>query len=271
MAAAIPGKVIREGKVPAAYFLEQAGAKDMSRGEIHVAAYHANLIYNAGGGTAADLCALIAELKARVRRQFGVELQEEVQYVGFPWPTLLACRGELQFAGGTPVPLRASLRSPKSGFWRTRAGVDACPTAARGAALAVVLLCAALAHAADLHEAVTSGDVEQVRALLAAGADSNTRDALGATPLHDAAWTGNREIAALLIAHRADVNAHHLEAGSTPLHYAVIKDNREVAELLLTHGAAVDAVDRWELRRCCWPPRAAIRTWRFCWSLTAPT
>jgi ankyrin repeat protein len=58
------------------------------------------------------------------------------------------------------------------------------------------------AQAADLHEAVTSGDVEQVRALLAAGADANTRDALGATPLHDAAWTGNREIAALLIAHR---------------------------------------------------------------------
>jgi len=59
------------------------GAKGMSRGDIHVADYHANLIYNAGGGTAADLCALIAELKARVRRQFGVEVEEEVQYVGF--------------------------------------------------------------------------------------------------------------------------------------------------------------------------------------------
>jgi len=83
VAAAIPAKVIREGKVPAAYFLEQAGAKGMSRGEIHVASYHANLIYNSGGGTAADLCALIAELKDRVRRQFGVDLEEEVQYVGF--------------------------------------------------------------------------------------------------------------------------------------------------------------------------------------------
>jgi len=83
VAAAVPASVVREGKVPAAYFLEQAGAKGMTRGDIHVAAHHANLIYNAGAGTAADLCALIAELKARVRGRFGIELEEEVQYVGF--------------------------------------------------------------------------------------------------------------------------------------------------------------------------------------------
>ncbi|HUE21163.1 MAG TPA: UDP-N-acetylmuramate dehydrogenase [Bryobacteraceae bacterium] len=83
VAAQVPATVVREGKVPAAYFLEQAGAKGMSRGDIHVACYHANLIYNSGGGTAADLRALIGELKARVRRQFAVELEEEVQYVGY--------------------------------------------------------------------------------------------------------------------------------------------------------------------------------------------
>ena len=77
-----PPAAVREGKVPAAWFLEQVGAKGMSRGDIHVADYHANLIYNAGAGTAADLCALIAELKARVRGAFGIELEEEVQYVG---------------------------------------------------------------------------------------------------------------------------------------------------------------------------------------------
>jgi UDP-N-acetylmuramate dehydrogenase len=79
--ARVPAGVIREGKVPAAWFLEQVGAKGMSRGDIHVAAYHANLIYNGGQGTAADLCALIEILKERVRREFGIELQEEVQYV----------------------------------------------------------------------------------------------------------------------------------------------------------------------------------------------
>ncbi len=79
----IPDRVVREGKAPSAYFLEQVGAKGMRSGAIQVADYHANLIYNAGGGTARELCELIGELKARVRNQFGLELEEEVQYVGF--------------------------------------------------------------------------------------------------------------------------------------------------------------------------------------------
>ena len=33
-------------------------------------------------GTARELCALIAELKQRVRERFGIEVEEEVQYVG---------------------------------------------------------------------------------------------------------------------------------------------------------------------------------------------
>jgi UDP-N-acetylmuramate dehydrogenase len=82
VASAVPAAVVREGKVPAAYFLEQVGAKGAQRGQIHVATYHANLIYNAGGGSAADICALISDLKNRVRARFGMELEEEVQYVG---------------------------------------------------------------------------------------------------------------------------------------------------------------------------------------------
>ena len=82
VAAEVPANAVREGKVPAAWFLEQVGAKGCRRGDIHVAAYHANLIYNAGAGTASDLRALIADLKARVRARFGMDLEEEVQYVG---------------------------------------------------------------------------------------------------------------------------------------------------------------------------------------------
>ncbi len=79
----VPERVVREGKVPSAYFLEQVGAKGMRRGGIHVADYHANLIYNAGDGAASELCEVIGELKARVNDRFGLELEEEVQYVGF--------------------------------------------------------------------------------------------------------------------------------------------------------------------------------------------
>jgi UDP-N-acetylmuramate dehydrogenase len=83
VASQVPSAVIREGKVPAAFFLEQVGAKGMQCGDIHVADYHANLIYNAGQGTAASLCSLISELKRRVRERYDLALEEEVQYVGF--------------------------------------------------------------------------------------------------------------------------------------------------------------------------------------------
>lgn len=86
VAAELPAKVIREGKVPSAWFLEQTGAKGLRRGDIQVAEYHANLIYNDGAGTAADLVAVIRELKTRVRDRFGFDLEEEVQYVGFEDP-----------------------------------------------------------------------------------------------------------------------------------------------------------------------------------------
>jgi UDP-N-acetylmuramate dehydrogenase len=82
VAAQVPASAVREGKVPAAWFLEQVGAKGMQCGDIHVATYHANLIYNAGAGTAVQLCGLIGELKSRVSGRFGIELEEEVQYVG---------------------------------------------------------------------------------------------------------------------------------------------------------------------------------------------
>ena len=79
----IPPELIREGKVPSAWFLEQTGVKGMRRGDIQVADSHANLIYNDGAGTARDLVAVIGEGKARVRDRFGFDLEEEVQYVGF--------------------------------------------------------------------------------------------------------------------------------------------------------------------------------------------
>ena len=80
--AQVPEKVIREGKVPSAYFLELAGAKGMVLGGVQVAGYHANLIYNAGGGTARQVRELVGILKHRVMDRCGLQLEEEVQYLG---------------------------------------------------------------------------------------------------------------------------------------------------------------------------------------------
>ena len=81
--AQVPPALVREGKVPSAWFLEQAGVKGLRRGDIQVATYHANLVYNDGAGTAADLVWVIEELKRRVYERFGFYLEEEVQYAGF--------------------------------------------------------------------------------------------------------------------------------------------------------------------------------------------
>jgi UDP-N-acetylmuramate dehydrogenase len=79
--AQVPERVIREGKVPSAYFLEQAGAKGIVNGAIRVADYHANLIYNTDGGTSHQVREVIDLLKRRVQDRFGLRLDEEVQYL----------------------------------------------------------------------------------------------------------------------------------------------------------------------------------------------
>ena len=44
---------------------------------------HANFIINTGKATAEHVVILIAMIKQRVRSQLGIQLQEEIQYVGF--------------------------------------------------------------------------------------------------------------------------------------------------------------------------------------------
>ena len=80
--ASVPEHAVRKGKVASAHFLEQVGAKGMRRGNIQIAEYHANLIYNCGGGKAQDLRHLISDLKKLVKDQFDIEVEEEVQYIG---------------------------------------------------------------------------------------------------------------------------------------------------------------------------------------------
>lgn len=79
----VPERVIRAGKVPSGWFLEQIGSKGMREGGIEVAGYHANLIFNTGNGTATEVCCMIDRLKSLVFNEFGLMLEEEVQYVGF--------------------------------------------------------------------------------------------------------------------------------------------------------------------------------------------
>jgi UDP-N-acetylmuramate dehydrogenase len=62
--------------------LEQAGAKAMSYGGARVFDKHANFIINEGKATANDVRHLADMLKKKVLKDFGIELSEEVLYVG---------------------------------------------------------------------------------------------------------------------------------------------------------------------------------------------
>lgn len=72
---------IMYGKVPSGYLLEVAGAKGMEIGGIKVADHHGNLIFNTGHGTSSDIEKLAKILKNKVGEKYGIELEEEVQYL----------------------------------------------------------------------------------------------------------------------------------------------------------------------------------------------
>lgn len=74
-----PGEARRRA---AGEVLEKAGAKEMAVGGASVYAKHANFIVNYGKATAADVRNLALLLKSKVQEMFGIELHEEVLYVG---------------------------------------------------------------------------------------------------------------------------------------------------------------------------------------------
>jgi len=91
---------------------------------------------------------------------------------------------------------------------------------------------AAKAPDISIHGAAMQGNLEAVKQHLAAGTDVNAKF-LGQTPLYSAA---NKEIAELLIAKGADVNAKN-NRDITPLHNAATFGRKEVVELLIAAGA----------------------------------
>lgn len=66
----------------AGQLIDAAGLKDRRVGAACVSGVHANFILNEGGATAAEILALIGQVRAEVRKQTGFELETEVQIVG---------------------------------------------------------------------------------------------------------------------------------------------------------------------------------------------
>ena len=75
---------VPDGVPPSAGALvDRAGLKGAREGHARVSTTHANFIINEGGATAREIRALIERCKTEVKRRFGVELREEIVYLGF--------------------------------------------------------------------------------------------------------------------------------------------------------------------------------------------
>lgn len=66
--------------------IESAGAKGLRIGSAEISSKHANFIQSDEGGSAADIVAVMHEVRRRVQVEHGVELSAETHLVGFePW------------------------------------------------------------------------------------------------------------------------------------------------------------------------------------------
>ncbi|MBU4512927.1 FAD-binding protein [Patescibacteria group bacterium] len=74
---------IKNNYIPAGWLIEEAGLKGKIVGGAQISEKHANFIVNLGKATAEQIVILIAIIKQKVRNELGIQLQEEVMYLGF--------------------------------------------------------------------------------------------------------------------------------------------------------------------------------------------
>jgi Ankyrin repeats (3 copies)/Ankyrin repeat len=95
-----------------------------------------------------------------------------------------------------------------------------------------------------LHSAVHRGDLEMVQVLLEFGVDVNAQNSNLLTPLIFAStgYGDHLRVARLLIEQGADPNSRDWR-GFTPLHHALERSRIEMACILIEHGASVEVKD----------------------------
>jgi len=95
-----------------------------------------------------------------------------------------------------------------------------------------------------LHIACNKGSVAEVKELLGLGANPNTQDHAGWTPLHDVVSHNRLDLAELLLAAEAKPSVPSHDERTTALHDAVTSCEGEMVRLLVSRGADREAKDK---------------------------
>lgn len=105
------------------------------------------------------------------------------------------------------------------------------------AVVAAAFTVPAIAFCQELIDEISWGDFARVEEILERDPGQLNQTRLGFTPLHFAAYYGHADIAELLLAHGADINARG--GNQTPLSRAVVRRHFQVASLLIEKGAEI--------------------------------
>ena len=79
----IPPDMLARRRLAAGWIIDQLGLKGTRIGDAMVSETHGNFLVNIGAATADQIIQLISLIKTKVRDEAGIELHEEVQYLGF--------------------------------------------------------------------------------------------------------------------------------------------------------------------------------------------
>ncbi len=71
----------QNGKIPAGWLVEKAGQKGARVGQAMVSERHGNFVVNTGGASAADVLALVEQVKTAVIQKTGFAIEEEMQII----------------------------------------------------------------------------------------------------------------------------------------------------------------------------------------------
>jgi UDP-N-acetylmuramate dehydrogenase len=73
----------KKGIIPAGYLISKCGLAGEKKGSAQISKKHANFIINIGGARTKDVLSLINLVKKKVKKTFGINLETEVQFLGF--------------------------------------------------------------------------------------------------------------------------------------------------------------------------------------------